>query len=202
MSTLLEQNKAEISISNTNNGLIIVIETPTLCLRTYKETDFEHCCKLYGDPKLTKYFDFGKPYSKEEVKNLVFERGIQYSSNQLPYGLFSAFEKKTGAFIGQIDLLPTSTPEVFEIGFILFREYHGFGYAQELLSAFLESFPNTINRLFDHKKINIKQIIATSHPRNTPSQMLKKRLGFCFLKKIQRFNSDRYLYLLEINTND
>ena len=60
-----------ISFSSESNVLLIEIETEELYIRSYRNNDFEDCVALYGDEKLSKYFDHGQPRSRLEVEDLI-----------------------------------------------------------------------------------------------------------------------------------
>ena len=184
--------KPLISFSEASYGLRSEIRTERLYIRSYEETDLKESVDLYGDPILTKYFDHGKPRSKEETERMVYERGILHSRSGLGFGLFSIFHQDNGAFMGQIDLLPTEAPGEAEIGCIFLRKYHNQGFPLEALSALIGDYTEALN---SRKNGLIAKILATAHPKNYASQRLIRGLGLTYERSEMRFDGQtRFLY--------
>lgn len=187
--------KSEVFLSEEKSGVQVEIETPRLLIRSYQANDFENCLALYGNPKVTKFFDHGKPRSKEEVRDLVREKGVKYFKKQKPFGLFSIFLKNSMTFIGQIDLLPSEKPGVVEIGFILFTKYQNKGFGSEAVKAFLTDYINELNaKGYTCRGSVIKEVMATVHPSNIPSKKLMEKMGMQFKKFQDRFGAPRLWY--------
>src|SRR3989338_10678490 len=176
----------------------ITVETQRLLIRSYQDRDFENCVLLYGDPKLTKYFDYGRPRSRREVLDLVEEKGKGPLTRNEPFGLFSMFDKASDSFIGQMDFMPAEGPGIVEIGCILFRQYHNQGFPSEALSFFIKEYVKKINDLgFSSNGAPIQKVTATAHPKNYSSQRLIKSLGMIFERQEDRFNSSRFRYYID-----
>lgn len=187
--------KNRISFIPSMFGIRVEIETRRLYIRSYDARDYENCISLYGDEKLTKYFDGGKPRSKNEVENLVNEKGVKYFRDGIPFGLFSIFNKENMTFIGQIDLIPFDNKGTVEIGFILLREYHNQGFCQEATRAFILDYVNELNRSpFKFFQIPITKIVATTHPENYASKRVMEYVGMNFEKSLNRFNQPRLMF--------
>ena len=93
--------KKPISILITKEEFLLKVEIKTerLYMRSYKETDFEDCVSLYSDEKLVKYFDHGKPRSRQDVASLIEERADKTFKNGKPFGLFSIFQNTDMALL-------------------------------------------------------------------------------------------------------
>lgn len=181
-----------ISLNFEANQLSIEIITERLYIHSYRIGDFENCVALYGDKRLTKYFDHQRPRSRGEVQSLIEEKGFKYFYQGLPFGLFSIFDKKDMGFVGQADLIPTIDPEIVEIGVILHREYHGTGYALEATETLLKPFVNELNRSnYKYYDSIISKVIATCHPDNYASQKLMRKMGMMLEKSQERFGNPR-----------
>lgn len=188
-----------ITFSCMSLGLFIEIETKSLYIRSYRHEDFENCVELYGDAKITRYFDHGKPRSREEVEDLIDQKGLKYFMQGQPFGLFSIFEKKENAFIGQLDFLPSDRPGVVEIGCILHRKYHNQGFPKELIRVFIMVLTDEINSTgLGIGKNSIETIIATVHPKNLPSQRTLEQFGMTFDRCEDRFGAPRLWYSYNI----
>ena len=112
----------QISISSTNKGLCIQIETKNVYIRSYRDEDSKDCFILYKNPIITRYFDCGRPKTEKEIETLIQERGLKYSASGIPFGLFSLFYNKDGCFMGQADLFPAGDPDTLEFGCILHKQ--------------------------------------------------------------------------------
>ena len=186
-----------ISFHSLNSGLEIVIETESLTVRSYRDEDFKKCINLYGDPKLMKYFDYGYPLNSKELEALIRERSLRFRQARKPLGLFSVFNKDSGVFCGQFDLLPLGEAGVAEIGCILLKEYQNKGICKRICKIFLlEYIPmiNQMNKIFVSEEIPIRKVIGTCHPKNYPSKRTLESLGMVCFQKSQRFNQSRLWY--------
>lgn len=183
-----------------DNGLKVTIETKRLIIRSYQDSDFDDCAKLYENEKLTKFFDHCKPRSRQEIQELINSK-IKYFSNFEPFGLFSIFRKKDGAFIGQVDLMPFEEPGVVEVGCIFDRNYHNQGFCPEAIRAILFDYVNALNANgYTSKGEVIYKILATAHPKNHASKRIIKNLGMVFEKMEERFGHPRLWFYLNHKT--
>lgn len=180
------------------DSLKISIETNRLIIRSYNQLDLDYCLSIYSNPRLARFFDNGKPKSTSEIEKLVQERGINNFSSGKPFGLFSIFEKKTNIFLGQLDFLPfNENNDIFEIGCIIDRPFHGRNISQEALYSIVHYYPVDLNKQFS-SSIKIRKIIATAHPKNIASHRLIKFLGLSYIKTENRFNSERNWYSIDL----
>lgn len=192
-----DEFKSEVFLSEEESVVQVEIETPRLLIRSYHVQDFEECVALYGNTKITKFFDHGKPRSRNEVKKLIREKTGYFKKGQ-PFGLFSIFLKNSMTFIGQIDLIPVK-PGVVEIGFILLAKYQNKGFGSEIVNAFLLDYVNELNvQGYSYGGSPIKEVIATVHPLNLPSKKLMEKMGMHFKKFQNRFDAPRLWYTYKL----
>ncbi|MCP5469716.1 MAG: GNAT family N-acetyltransferase [Chlamydiales bacterium] len=186
---------------HTSEGRVSVhIETERLSIRSYEpDRDYIDCVSLYGDPILTKYFDFGRPYTPEEVKEMTYERGCRFFRNGELLGLFSVFEKSSGSFIGQVDLLPTDEEGTVEIGYIFLRQFHFMGYCQEAIQGLISEYvPSLQEKRFFTNGGPIQKLVASAHPQNYASLKQIQKLGMSFNSATKRFGAERYIFSLTL----
>jgi len=174
------------------------IETPRLYIRSYNDEDFYDCLQLYGDKEITKHFDFGRPRTLHEVKELIVEKGLKYFSKAKPFGLFSVFEKDTMEFLGQVDFLPSEEPGTVEVGYIFHSRYHNQGYCTEAVKAIIFDYVYEVNFRYLTQRNKIQKIIATAHPKNYPSIKVLEKLGMSFYKFEDRFEKERLWFSLTL----
>ncbi len=190
---LLERPR--ISFHCRPQGLEVEVETTRLYIRSYRDEDFENCVLLYGNERLTRFFDHGKPRSRSEVEDLIRERGIKYFIRGEPFGLFSIFQKEDGAFTGQIDILPSDEFGSCEIGCIFHRQYQNQGFFPEASRAFL--FGLVPEMYYEGHKYNgfpINKVVVTTHPKNYASKRIIESVGMSFDKVEERFGNPRLWY--------
>lgn len=189
------ERKSAITISSISGKIHVEIETDRLILSSYSNEDFEDCVRLYGDERLAKFFDHGKPRSREEVSNLVVQKTLHFLEGSLPLGLFSIFDKIENKFLGQADIMPTEDPCIVELGCIFLRDYHNQGYPIEVCKCFMIDYIEHLNESDPFFTQNpIVKVIATTHPKNYASQRIIKNLGMTFDKAQERFGRPRFWY--------
>ncbi|GAB4238795.1 MAG: GNAT family N-acetyltransferase [Chlamydiales bacterium] len=176
-------------------------ETDRLFIRPYNyEEDFENSVKLYGDERITQYFDHGQPRTREEVDELVRDIGVRRFKMNPSTGLFTALDKVTHNFIGHFDFIPTEQPGEVEIGYIIKYEEQNKGYGSEIAIAILKQYGAMV---FD-KKIEfngslIKRIYATAHEKNIPSIRLLEKMQMEKIGEKSRFQSTRFEYAIDVD---
>lgn len=198
MTTLTNPDEIIHIKSSTYTPLHIELETARLFIRPYKDENFQNSLELYGDSKITQYFNYGTPLTTDEVKELILKSSDFFKQGQ-PFGLFSIFGKQDMNFIGHIDLLPTTVPGTLELGFILHSKYQNQGFCTEVVKFFVSDYINELKK--QGYTINghaISEIIATVHPENIPSKKVLEKIGMRFKKIQKRFKSIRLFYSLNI----
>lgn len=148
------------------------IETARLLLRGHQPDDFDACCEMWADPRVTQHIG-GKPATSEEV----WSRLLRYAGlwSLLGFGYWAIEEKSTGTFIGDIgfadflrDLDPPfgSTPE---LGWALAPGAHGKGYAREAVTAALR---------WGVRELDSNRAVCLINPENSPSIRVAMACGF------------------------
>ena len=100
-------------------------------IRKFNELDYEPLCRLLSDPKVMRYLE--PPYSREQTG--VF---LQAALSDHP-PVYAA--ELDGCFIGYV-IYHAYDPESVEIGWVLFPEYWGKGYASELTKQMIDMAGN------------------------------------------------------------
>jgi RimJ/RimL family protein N-acetyltransferase len=146
----------------------LIIETPRLILRHWRESDLEAMTAINQDPKV---MEFLVPKSKEETQKFI-QANIK-NLEKFGYCLYPVELKQTQELIGWVGLNYTDFPAAFtpaiEIGWRLGSQYWGNGYASEAALAV---------RDYAFNNLGIKELVSFTVPENKRSIKLMQRLGF------------------------
>ena len=144
-----------------------LIETERLVLSGWRRDQLDDLVRLHGDPEISRYFtSSGSPWTREKCAARLDEWIELFEQRKL--GKLRVRRRSDGVLVGRAGFGlhgPTGEPEV---GYALFREHQGFGYATEAASALRD----WIFRDTDHARF-----IGFADIRNTPSLAVLKRIG-------------------------
>ena len=154
------------------------IETDRLVLSLPGPEDYRLLRDLVADPEVHRHLG-PRP---EDPTTDMFSRAMRAAGSWQLYGfgLFLAFEKVGGAFVGQLGIFRSmrgfgkGMDDVAEAGWIVAREHWGKGYAREAMLAALDWFDAT----HGIGTQGIGRIVCMIEPENTASVTLAGRLGF------------------------
>jgi [ribosomal protein S5]-alanine N-acetyltransferase len=111
-----------------------LIETDRLVLSGWRMDQVEDLVRLHGDPEISRYFTAdGLPWTREKCAVRLAEWIEQFAQRRM--GKLRVVRKSDGAMVGRAGFGlhgPTGEPE---IGYALFPEFQGHGYAIEAASA-------------------------------------------------------------------
>jgi RimJ/RimL family protein N-acetyltransferase len=149
------------------------VRTGRLVLRTWRDADLELFARLAADVEVMRYSVKHLTRAESESEfNCVREHWAQNG-----FGLWAVEVPGVHAFIGFVGLNRLSrcpgqrfTPCV-EIGWRLFREYWGFGYATEGAAVALEDARGTVN---------IGEVVAFTAAKNLRSRRVMERIGMIY----------------------
>ena len=151
------------------------IESGRMLLRRMTGADLDWLARLHGDLRVMRYIDDGKPVQRAVVVELTLP-AILREYDELPGGLgcLAAVDRATGEPLGWIGLRPpTSTgldsvAGAAELGYRLFPEVWGLGYATEGAGAL-------IRHAFT--ELDLTSIVATTMTLNLASGESSRRPG-------------------------
>ena len=146
----------------------VVLMTPRLVLRTFRENDLPMYAALNADPEVTRWL--GGPMSRQDSDDIA--AWAQECVERDGFGLIAVERKTDSAFIGMCGLHhQMSYPDDVEVAWRLAREYWGRGYATEAASAWL-----------DHAfgPLQLDRVISITEQTNVRSLAVMGRLGMRF----------------------
>lgn len=162
------------------------LETDRLWLRPIVPSDLAHIKRMLADPRMTRYIGAGvSTWTGERWLERTIERrqkdGLSFLAVEL---------KPCHTFIAQIGLLlqDVEGKKEVEVGYHLFPEYWGNGYATEAAKACME---------WGFKNLKVPRIISLIAPENKASQNVALRNGLKFDREISFREEPAHLYVLE-----
>ena len=125
---------------------IAILETERLILKLPQLSDLDDLIALRTDPEVMRCpGGFGQEFGTgiiQEADEIAYQLSLaQDYFDTYGLGFFSAFEKKTGDFIGQAGLFHwcfNTNQSTIELAYRLHKQYWGHGYATELANALID----------------------------------------------------------------
>jgi RimJ/RimL family protein N-acetyltransferase len=149
------------------NGTDQWLTTQRLALRRFVHSDLEMLDRLNSDPEVMRHS--GGPASREDTEAMLSERIIAYYDQHPGLGMWVTLERSSGACIGLHLLNHIRGESLIQVGYRLFPQYWGRGYATEMCVALLR---------YGFADLKLPRIVAIVDLPNLPSQkvLLKARL--------------------------
>lgn len=169
----------------------MVIETPRLILRQFKEDDVEALHRILSDPITMRFWP--SPFSTEQSKAWLDQHLRNY--HDLGYGRYAVISKDHQVLIGHCGITSSEiggTPEN-DLGYIIFRDFWRQGYATEAAQAC---------KSYGISTLNLRRICANMAADHTASHRVAEKLG---MRREREFYNKRnrdiltYLYSYEID---
>ena len=151
------------------------LQTARLAFRTWAHSDLELALGLWGDPRVTRYFDKREKLSVQEVR----ERLAREIRSQIDDGVqyWPIFLRSSHEHVGCCGLRPYQpVDKIYEIGFHIRARHWGNGYATEAARGAMA---------YAFEKLGIHGLFAGHNPKNTASRYLLQKLRF-------RYTHDEY----------
>lgn len=144
-----------------------LFETERLVLSGWRMDQLDDLVALHGNPNISRYLSLsGAPWTREQAETALRGWIDLFETRQL--GKLRLTRKSDGAFIGRAGFgiyPPTGEPE---IGYALFEEHHGAGYATEAAAGLRDWF---------FRAGKGEHFIGFADIRNAPSLAVLKKIG-------------------------
>ena len=153
----------------------VLLETERLFLRRFTTADVDNLVELDGDPEVMRFINGGKPTSRDEVRNDILPRFLQYYERFDGYGFWAAIEKSTGEFVGWFHFRPDekSGPHEPELGYRLRRSAWGKGFATEGSRALIRK---------GFTEFEVQRVFASTMTVNVASRRVMEKAGLKFVR--------------------
>ncbi len=145
-----------------------MFETNRLFLRPLNESDTDAVFAMRSSADVMRFIRplQTKKSESEGWINLVSSR---WKSEKI--GFCAIIEKSSGKFVGWCGLWRLDETKETEVGYALFKDFWGKGYATEASEAFL---------IYGFETLNLEKIVAVAAPENQNSCRVMQRLGMSF----------------------
>lgn len=144
-----------------------LLETERLVLSGWGMNQVDDLVRLHGTHSVARYLTLsGEPWTQEQAREAVAHWIELFETRRL--GKMRLTRKSDGAFIGRAGFgiyPPTDEPE---LGFALFEEHHGQGYATEAATAL---------RDWIFRETDAPRFLGFADTRNKPSLAVLSKIG-------------------------
>lgn len=149
---------------------LTLLETDRLVLSGWRADQIDDLYRLHGDPRVARYLtEHGQPWPKEEMdKSLA--HWIELFERQ-KMGKLRVTRKSDGVLVGRCGFGVYGEDEVPEIGYSLYPEHWGNGYAFEAASALRDWYFRETDR---------PHFIGLADVRNGSSLKVLRRIGMTY----------------------
>lgn len=146
---------------------LTLLETDRLVLSGWSMAQVDDLLRLHGNPNISRYLTLsGAPWTEDQARQAV-EHWIElFATRRL--GKMRLTRKSDNSFIGRAGYgiyPPTNEPE---LGFALFEEHQGQGYASEAATAL---------RDWIFRETDAAQFLGFADTRNAPSLAVLRKIG-------------------------
>ncbi len=146
----------------------MLIETDRLCLRPLAMTDLDDLVALHAQPEVSRFM---RPLARERAIERLEAAEHEWSTRG--HGLLAIIDGATGRFLGRAGLKYWPQFDETEVGWVLYPEVWGRGYATEAARACIR---------WGLRELEIPYLTAMIRPDNVRSIRVAERLGMTPLR--------------------
>jgi RimJ/RimL family protein N-acetyltransferase len=142
------------------------LTTERLGLRRLTPDDFEMIVRAYSDPEVTRFL--GGIKSREQTADLFRTRILDYYDRNPGFGVWATIERATGVCVGMHVLNHIQGEPDIQVGFIMWKEAWGRGFATEGGRALLR---------YGFVTCGLPRIVGITDLDNVASQRVLQKIG-------------------------
>lgn len=142
------------------------LTTARLALRRFTLDDLELLVRLHSDPRVMRYA--GGLLSREQSLEVLRDRTLDYYEQHPGLGVWATIERSTGDCVGLHLLNNIRGESCIQVGYLLYPEYWGRGYATEMAVRVLR---------YGFEALRLPRIVAITALENIESQRVLQKAG-------------------------
>jgi [ribosomal protein S5]-alanine N-acetyltransferase len=142
------------------------LTTERLTLRRFTPEDLDLLDRLNSDPEVMRYV--GGTKTRAQTEALMKTRVLHYYDQFPGLGMWATIERSSGACIGTHLLNHIQGETYIQVGYVLFSQYWGRGYATEMAVAILR---------YGFTELRLPEIFAITDKPNVASQRVLIKAG-------------------------
>jgi [ribosomal protein S5]-alanine N-acetyltransferase len=157
------------------------LDTDRLHIRPWRESDRPALERMARDEEMMRYITRGRTWSDEEIDELLERQSGHLQKHGICFG--AAVLSETGEVVGMVGMQPHDDGQ-FELGWWIWKDHWGHGYAAEAAAAFVEYARNVMG---------LGRLVAVIDPPNVASRRVAEKLGMRFecIKSARETNARR-----------
>ncbi|MEN0128839.1 MAG: GNAT family N-acetyltransferase [Brevundimonas sp.] len=154
------------------------LETERVTLRQFAADEADLLIELDSDPAVMRYLSGGEPTAPEVYRTVLPGLLAAYERWAGAFGLFAAFEKSSGDFVGWFCLRPEREGPLdeAELGYRLRQAAWGKGYATEVSTALL-------TKAFT--ELDVRVVWGETMALNLTSQRVMEKVGMTVTREVE-----------------
>ena len=160
------------------------------------QEDIELYKALYGDQEVMKLFHDGLPKSAEYIEGRIRNTWADRWKNGLCCSALAVFDKKTNAFLGNVNMGPGDHEKTVEIAYLFHKHCWGKGYGKEAVLAFVGDYiPAAMEEAYRLPDGSfIEKIVATARVDNEASKKILQAAKMKIEETTERYGALRHHY--------
>lgn len=176
------------------NDRMVVLETPRLILRRWREEDVAPMAAVNADPEVMRWIRDGSVRDEQQTRGGIQARESEWESQG--FGLFAVEIRSTGELAGFTGLsVPDFLPEVLPavvVGWRLGRSHWGQGLATEAARAAVR---------FGFEDHGLERIVSISQVGNDASERIMTKLGMHPVRETVNPTGGRRVRVFELSSD-
>ncbi|MDA1358827.1 GNAT family N-acetyltransferase [Glycomyces luteolus] len=173
---------------------MVVLETPRLILRRWREADVAPMAAINADPEVMRWIRDGGVRDEQQTRDGIRAWESEWESHG--FGLFAAELRSTGELAGFTGLaVPYFLPEVLpavEVGWRLGRSHWGQGLATEAAEAAVR---------FAFEERGLERIVSIAQVGNDASERIMAKLGMHLFRETVSPTAARPVRVFELSSD-
>ena len=142
------------------------LTTERLALRRFTTDDLDLLVRLHTDIRVMRHA--GGVQTREQSQELLTTRFLAYYEQHPGLGVWATLERSTGDCVGLHLLNHIRGESLIQVGYLLYPEYWGRGYATEMAVRVLR---------YGFEALGLPQIVGITDPANLESQRVLLKAG-------------------------